>query len=261
MAMLTKLRWRLVLTLVLSVASVTQAHDETAVEREVTKLIEEISSKPDSGIPQQFLSEAKGIMFLPHIVENQLGLGRKKGQGIFLLRDEKGEWGKPVPIEISGLSMGAEAGHKVTDLVVIYRTRKAADHDILQDFSLSVSFGFYGGLHARNKFSGPTPEESIKKDVLTYSRKNGILVGARISREHKTTVPIEAKALPKADEGEVKMKIVRGRQSALDPNSPETARLISLLTAMTKTHEIGEPGTKDPKVSPTGAASVSAGSR
>ena len=122
-------KWRrgLILALLLTVASSARAADEAAVVKEAAGLLEQIASDPESGIPAQSLREACGILIMPHIVETRLGMGRKRGHGIFLSRDEHGEWNHTEPVEISGVSVGAEAGREVTDMVMIYRTRKAAE--------------------------------------------------------------------------------------------------------------------------------------
>ena len=49
-----------------------------------TRLLEEISSNPDSGIPMEFLRDAKGILVMPGVVETQVGVGGMRGRGVFV---------------------------------------------------------------------------------------------------------------------------------------------------------------------------------
>jgi lipid-binding SYLF domain-containing protein len=261
MAMITERRWGFALVMTFLIGSSTQAADDAAVIEKATRLLEEISSTPESGIPPQFLREAKGIAIVPHIVETQLGVGRKRGHGVYLARNEKGEWGNPELIEISGLSAGAEAGREVTDMVMIYRTQKAADRHAEQSVALGASAGFHRSMHHPHKFHGPGPDSQSKKDVFTYTRRQGILIGARIIGEHKwgTSTSLEgpktvATVDPKTTDAGA--KATRTEESDPKPrpgrDTPEAARLKRVLTALTTAPaaELAEKGTKDPKVAP-----------
>ena len=57
------------LALALAIAPTARAGDETSAVVEATKLLKEIASKPDSGIPVRYLREAKGILIVPHMAE------------------------------------------------------------------------------------------------------------------------------------------------------------------------------------------------
>ena len=67
--MIARTRLGLVLCLILVTGWSSRAADDKAVMDRATKLLEEISSDPKSGIPPQFLREARGIMIWPHLVE------------------------------------------------------------------------------------------------------------------------------------------------------------------------------------------------
>lgn len=269
--MITKQRRGFTLALILAVGSSAQAADETAVVRRATKLLEEISSNPESGIPPRFLQEAKAIVIVPHIVENQLGVGRRKGRGVFLLRNEKGEWGNPDPVTISGLSLGVKAGRMVTDMVLIYRTKKAVDRRTKDPFTLSLALGATVSLHFAAQFSGPDPDSATKKDVLIYEQKRGALVGAMIGGEvesYPSRTPLESKAPPAADQTatstDTKATVKVTKRDAPVPNAkaklfgdpPEVARLKTVLTTLTSPPpaQIAETSRKDPNVRPASGA-------
>lgn len=152
--------------------------DEMAVGRSA-RLLEEISSDPKPGIPQDELRQAVGILIVPRIVEIRVGLGRKSGHGVFLSRDEKGEWGHPEPFDISGLGVGAEASHMVTDLVVLFQTRKAVEEFGKNPGRFTIHIragvGMHEGFHHH-----PTGSE---KDYHVYARHQGFWVGTGMSAE------------------------------------------------------------------------------
>ena len=107
-----------VLALLLTVTSSLRAADEPAVVKEAACLLEQIATDPESGIPAQHLREASGILIIPHVGDTRLGIGRKRGRGMFLTRDNHGEWGHPEAVEISGVSAKAEASRQITDIVM-----------------------------------------------------------------------------------------------------------------------------------------------
>ncbi len=265
--MSTLQRRGLIVVLILTVASSAHAADDTAVVKQAARLLEEISSNPESGIPKQHLREASGIMIIPHIVETELGVGRKRGHGIFLSRDENGEWVHPEPVEVSGVSLGAQAGRKVTDMVIIYSTREEAARYGKNRVSLALTVGAYAGLRSNNRFRGPWFDSKSNKDILVYVRHRGLVVGARLSNERRwgpsfspadpTTAP---EAGPKVAEAKVKARVnldasaseARGRRMS---ESPDMARLRAVLTEMTKPAPVRvAQGTKDVKVNPASGA-------
>ena len=242
------------LALLLAVAWSARAADEAAVVKRATKLLEEIASDPDSGIPARYLREARGIVILPGLVETQLGVGRKKGHGVFLSRDEKGEWGDVRPVEVSGTSVGAIAGREVTDMVILYRTRKAAEDYGKDNVSLAAYAHFLASRNRRHKFDGPGPDSKTEKDALTYTRNKGFVLGAAMGGEHrwgrrgKGLGGVEG--FPHGDRTSGSPE-ARPRPAA---DSPEAGRLKAVLAAMTSqpTAPIAEAGMKDPKVRPAG---------
>ncbi len=268
--MITRPRWALALALIFGGGAAARAADQADVARGATKLLEEISRDPDSGIPPQFLHEAKAIMIVPHMVETQLGVGLRKGHGVFLARDGKGEWGQPEPVALSKISAGPEAGREVTDLVVIYRTQKAVDRDSGRSLSLGLSFRVAGSLKPRHKFDGPKFDGKVEKEVLTYTRKSGILVGVRIiggrmsvtpSAPPPSKTPSEADQPPADGGARVASGTTKGDPPAPAAEAPEAGRLREVLTAMTSppAPQVAGPGKTDPKLSPAVAAKPPAG--
>ncbi len=266
--MLNKRRSGVTIAILLAIGFPARAADEDAVIKRATVLLEEISSMRESGIPEHFLHEARGITIVPHMVETQLGVGRKKGQGVYLHRDEKGEWGVPELVNMETLSVGAEAGREVTDLVILYRTQKAAEKDAKHSFAIGANFNFYYRLprHSR-KFNGPREDSKPEKEVLTYTRKRGMVVGVRLIGEYRSrTAPASGtqEAAGQAKSAEVGTKAAKTDQPVQETEPggvlPEAARLKAALVALTAppAAEVAEKGVKDPKVRAASGAGPSA---
>ncbi len=264
----------LLLAVAASASASVKAADELAAVKQATKLLEEIASDPNCGIPRESLWEAQGILIIPRMVETQLGVGRKKGHGIFMPRNEDGTWGRPEPFEVSGLSVGAEAGREVEELVVIYRTREAARK--YGDLSFAMSIGAES-THALKKRQEFHPEvRSSRKDVIAFRRHHGLTVSVGVHSERRwgpSYVPpdpkptdaatakgqdAQAKAEGPAKAGAASDATVRWGPAVIAENTAEMNRLKAVLTAVTtrpaEETRTAAARTKDPKVRPTGGA-------
>lgn len=277
MAMLTSPRSGFVLILLLSVVSSARAADDTANVQRATSLIEEIANDPKSGIPLAELRSARGILIMPGIVETQVGVGRTKGRGVFLLRDDHGEWGDPEPVTISGLDAGPAAGRVSTDLVAIYRTRKATDHRVHPGFILTMGPKIQTQLRHKKtfriEFSELYQDLFSFKDVLVFTRRHGLLLGAGITTRHlhgSSAPSADVKTPPSADRRHADAALPQGAppaaaatQARTSPrtDSPETGRLKALLATMTTPppDQIAKTATEDPKVRPVSGTTPAAG--
>ena len=257
----------LVFVLLLTVAQSVRAADEPAVAKEAAVLLEEIASDPDLGIPTRCFREASGILIMPHVVETRLGMGRKRGHGIFLSRDEHDEWGDPEPIEISGVSAGAEIGRQTTDTVIIFRTRKAAEKYDETPGNLTLSVGGVVSLRRKHRFYGPS--SNSEEEVLVYERFRGLRVGAAISGERRSGTffaPTDGKAERTAEPGvaDGKSQPPAARDASKPASSeatrvndsPDAVRLKRVLTTLTRSSAARVAATekKDVKVTPAGGA-------
>jgi lipid-binding SYLF domain-containing protein len=257
----------LVLALLLTMASSARAADEAGVVKEAAALLEQIASDPDSGIPTPNLREASGILIMPHVVETQFGMGRKRGYGIFLSRDEHGEWGHPEPFEISGLSVGARAGRKVTDIVVIYPNRKAAEEYGETSIVLTLARRISGSLRRKNRFYPTFSEQTLaNRHVIVFVRHRGLLAGTAFTAERSwgpSFAPPDRKtgaaAEPEVAEGKAPATAARHASnphsnSRLVSDSPDTVHLKRLLTELSNRPpaQVAATGRKDVTVRPAG---------
>ena len=266
--------WRpgFLVALFLAGASTARASDDDVTVERAARLLAEISSDPKSGIRPEDLRLSVGILIVPHIVETRVGLGRKSGHGVFLSRDEKGVWGHPKPVDFSGLSAGAEAGRVVTDMVVLFRTRKGVEKYGEMPGRFFIYMGATWASRHGPRFHLHSAGED-DKDYHVYNRHHGFWLGTGLSAERKISpafAPGPAAADPKgstttpvgkaADAGRHDARATR--EAAADHararrlgDSPAMARLKATLAAMTTTPaQVATPGTKDANVRPAGGA-------
>ena len=84
------------------------------------KVLHEIMSAPDKGIPEEVLEHAKCIAVVPHMLKAGLVFGAENGKGVATCRTANG-WSAPAFFDITGGSWGLQIGVEGVDLVLIIR--------------------------------------------------------------------------------------------------------------------------------------------
>ena len=76
------------------------------------KVLDEIMSTPDKGIPDKIMSDAKCIAVVPSMVKIAIGFGGNHGKGVATCRTENGRWSAIAPITITGGSWACSSADK-----------------------------------------------------------------------------------------------------------------------------------------------------
>ena len=84
-----------------------------------TKVLHEILTTPDKGIPDEVLKGAKCIAVVPGFIKAGFIFGGKHGRGVATCRLPNGGWSAPAFFVISGGSWGAQIGVESVDLVLL----------------------------------------------------------------------------------------------------------------------------------------------
>ena len=191
-------------------------------------------------------------------------MGRKKEQGVFLRRNANGEWGNPVPVEISAVSVGPQVGRDVREIVVIYRTEKAVDGRLgrlhascwASTSRSPCRSGRRTSFTARSRTARPgrinsstrAGPDSWSDSLAPRGTQNRKFVSS--TDEAKSCRPHETERRRCQGDGERSSSVSTPRAEKAKVDSPETARLKAVLTAMTNApkDEVAGTGANDPKV-------------
>src|SRR6202050_4459786 len=107
---------------ILSLSSIAWASSdrEATVDRldHAGRVIHEIMSAPDRGIPEEVLEHAKCIAVVPHMLKGGFVFGAENGRGVATCRTENG-WSAPAFFTITGGSFGLQIGVEGIDLVLV----------------------------------------------------------------------------------------------------------------------------------------------
>ncbi|GAG08056.1 unnamed protein product, partial [marine sediment metagenome] len=92
------------------------------------RVLSEVQQMPDQSIPKDLLRSCSAIAIFPSTVSGGFGIGGKYGQGIIMVRDERGSgWSSPAIFTITGASFGWQIGGQATDFILLIMGRRGID--------------------------------------------------------------------------------------------------------------------------------------
>ena len=156
------------------------------------RVIHEIMSAPDRGIPEEVLEHAKCIAVVPHMLKGGFIFGAENGRGVATCRTANG-WSAPAFFTITGGSWGLQIGIEGVDLVMVIQNEDGMKHLINSNFELGGDASAAAGPVGRH--ASADTDWKMNTEVLTYSRAKGLfagltLTGAAIRRDSDSTEAI-----------------------------------------------------------------------
>src|SRR6202167_627584 len=156
------------------------------------RVLHEIMSAPDRGIPEEVLEHAKCVAVVPHMLKGGFVFGAENGRGVATCRTANG-WSSPAFFTITGGSWGLQIGIEGVDLVMIIQNDRGMQHLINSNFQLGADASAAAGPVGRH--ASADTDWKLNTEVLTYSRAKGAfagltLTGAAIRRDDDSTEAI-----------------------------------------------------------------------
>jgi lipid-binding SYLF domain-containing protein len=153
------------------------------------RVIHEIMSAPDRGIPEEVLEHAKCIAVVPHMLKGGFVFGAENGRGVATCHTENG-WSAPAFFTITGGSWGLQIGIEGVDVVMVIQNEEGMKHLINSNFELGGDASAAAGPVGRH--ASADTDWKLNTEVLTYSRAKGAfagltLTGASIRRDDDST--------------------------------------------------------------------------
>src|ERR1700761_5377333 len=170
------------LTSLLLLSSASFGADKSDVEKRIdnaAKVLDEIMSTPDKGIPDKILSDAKCVAVIPSMVKIAIGFGGSHGKGVATCRTANGRWSAVAPITITGGSWGLQLGGQAVDLVMLVMNDQGMEHLLSSKFKIGADASAAAGPVGRH--AGADTDWKMKSEVLTYSRSRGLFAGIDLS--------------------------------------------------------------------------------
>lgn len=185
--------------ILLALLSVTSA-GYAATNREATdnrldhagRVLQDIMSAPDKGIPEEVLQHAKCIAVVPSLLKGGFVFGAENGRGVATCRTKTG-WSAPSFFAITGGSWGLQIGLEGIDLVLIIQNDRGLAQLIGSKFEIGADASAAAGPVGRH--ASADTDWKMNTEILTYSRAKGVfagltLTGAAIRRDDDSTEAI-----------------------------------------------------------------------
>jgi lipid-binding SYLF domain-containing protein len=168
----------LLMTLLLVFTSFKDESKETERLHEAANVLKEFDTMKES-IPHDLISEYKGIVIIPSMVNAGLGIGGKRGKGIAIVKLDNGTWSDPVFVTLTGGSIGPQIGVQAVDLVMVFRHKgaltKVKNGDVTIGGDISAAAGPVGRSTSANT------DYQFKAEVYSYSRSRGLFAGISLN--------------------------------------------------------------------------------
>lgn len=156
--------------------STTSSSESDTAKRldQAAKVLDDIMTVPDKGIPEGIMASAKCVAVVPSLIKGGFIVGGRYGKGVATCRNKSG-WSGPAPFTITGGSWGLQFGGEEVDLIMIVTNDKGL-HDFLADkFKLGTGASIAAGPVGRSTETSTDPK--LQSEILSYSRSRGMFAG------------------------------------------------------------------------------------
>jgi hypothetical protein len=141
--------------------------------KESTTVYQQISEGKMGKVPQSVLEKTKCVAIFPKTVTVSAGLGGTHGDGVGFCKSGTGTWENPMFLNLTGGSIGVQAGVKSADIVLYLTGDRAADALRRGNFKVGGELSAVAGTFDKT-FDAPQAE------VVAYQRAEGLFLGASI---------------------------------------------------------------------------------
>ncbi len=141
-------------------------------------IIGEIMSAPDSGVPDNVISNAKCIAVIPNMLKAAFGVGGAYGKGVASCRTEHG-WSAPAFFTLRGGSFGFQIGGQAADIVMLVMNDRGMAGLLASKVKLGGDASVAAGPVGRH--ADASTDWKMQAELLTYSRTKGLFAGISLN--------------------------------------------------------------------------------
>ena len=140
-------------------------------------ILDQITSAPDKGIPQDILAHAECVGIIPTMMKAGFVLGGEYGQGVVTCRTTRG-WSAPAFYRLGGGTFGLQIGGEAVDVVMLFMNDRGVQsllaHKVKIGADASASAGPVGRTAAADT------NIALHSEILAYSRSRGLFAGVSL---------------------------------------------------------------------------------
>ena len=201
----------------LLIPQMTVANDEQRIVEQANSALHEIMAVPLKKIPESLLADAQAVAIIPNVIKVGLVAGVQRGRGVVLIRD-KGSFGLPRFVSITGGSVGWQVGAQATDFVLVFKSKKSVDGLLEGKFKIGADIAAAAGPVGRRAEAATDLE--LRAEIYSYSRSRGLFAGVSLDGSVLQLEPT------------MEMNYYRPGPNGLPTPAPESA--VKLLESLTK---------------------------
>ena len=142
------------------------------------RVLDEIQSAPDQGIPEEVLGSAECVAIVPSMLKGGFIVGARYGRGVASCRTPKG-WSAPAFFVVEGGSVGLQIGGQAVDLVMLIMNQDGMRNLLSSKFKLGADASVAAGPVGRH--ASADTDWKLQAQVLSYSRARGAFAGLELS--------------------------------------------------------------------------------
>lgn len=151
---------------------------ETDRLTEASKVLDEVLSAPDKGVPQSILEKAQAIVVIPSTVKGALIIGAQRGKGVMSAKTANG-WSAPAFVTLTGGSIGLQIGGQATDIVLVVVNERGIDNLAQNTFKIGGDASVAAGPVGRE--AAAATDYKLQAEILSYSRSRGLFAGVSLA--------------------------------------------------------------------------------
>jgi len=137
-------------------------------------ILNEITSAPDKGVPQEILAHARCVGVIPTMMKAGFGLGAEYGQGVVTCRTTRG-WSAPAFYRLGGGTFGLQIGGEAVDVVMLFMNDRGVESLLAHRVKLGADASASAGPVGRT--AAADTNIAMHSEILTYSRSRGVFAG------------------------------------------------------------------------------------
>jgi len=151
---------------------------ETDRVNEAARVLEEILSAPDKGVPEAIIEKAQAVVVIPSTVKGALLIGAQRGKGVMSVKSASG-WSAPAFITLTGGSVGLQIGGQATDIVLVVVNERGIENLAQNTFKIGGDASVAAGPVGREATA--STDYKLQAEILSYSRSRGLFAGVSLA--------------------------------------------------------------------------------
>ena len=151
---------------------------ETDRLAEAAKVLDEVLSAPDKGVPEAIIEKAQAVVVIPSTVKGALLIGAQRGKGVMSVKSASG-WSAPAFVTLTGGSVGLQIGGQATDIVLVVVNERGIDNLAQNTFKIGGDASVAAGPVGREATA--STDYKLQAEILSYSRSRGLFAGVSLA--------------------------------------------------------------------------------